>query len=216
VSDLATLFYLFLLNLTLVCAHSLHRWGKERGFQQLGPGLHLVAGGISRLVCWEVARESNVVGGLGPGRLGGVAILSAVPGVMSGVGSAALETAVVVLQVLSFAVGEAGKAWAVLLMLLIVELGCHGVDSDSERLDRGHKSASGGVDTNVIDFHCHWVEGRGRGWCRSLRAHTIHSLGEHAFGSSPGAESIDVIKPFGLGAHVEKGVVGVRYLIGLE
>lgn len=96
--ELAT-FLFFLLNLTLVCEHSLHRWGKERGFQQLGPGLHLVAGGISRLVCWEIARVSNVVDGLGPGRSGSVAVFPTVPGVMSGIGSAALETAVVVLQV---------------------------------------------------------------------------------------------------------------------
>jgi hypothetical protein len=135
---------------------------------------------------------------------------------MSGIGSAAFETAVVFIQVFSFFISEAGKAWAVLLLLLVVELGCHSVDSDSEGLDRGHECAGGGVDTDVVDFHCHWVESGGWGWGRSLRTHAIHRLGEHAFGSSSGSESINVVESFGFGAHIEKGVIGVRYLIGLE
>ena len=107
---------------------------------------------------------SNIVDGLGPGS-GSVAICPAVPGIMSGVGSAALETAVVVLQILSFVVGKASKAGAgLLLLLLVVELVCHGVDSDGEGLDRGHEGAGGGVDTDVIDLHCHWIEGGGGGW----------------------------------------------------
>ena len=69
-------------NLTLVCEHSLHRGGKERRLQQLGPG-YLVAGSISRLLRDGDALGSNVVD------------RSAIIGQVSCIDATAFETAIV-------------------------------------------------------------------------------------------------------------------------
>jgi hypothetical protein len=208
------LFFSFV-NLTLEFEHSLHHWGKERRFQQLGPGLHLVAGGISRLASRGVTRVRNIIDGLG--RLRGGTGSAAIPREMASIGAATLEATIVVLEVCSFCRGKWCKTWAPML-LLVVELGCNGVDSHGKGLDLGHKGAGGGVDANVVDFHGHWIKSWGWSWdgVGGVRAHAIHSTREHTLCGSSGSKSIDVVEAFCFGTHVEESNVGVGYLVGTK
>lgn len=209
--------FLYFVNLTLECEHSLHHWGEERGFQQLGPGLHLVAGGISRPVGREITRVSNIVYGLGTRGTTGVAISAALPGVMTCVGATAFKATLVVFKIFSFLGGKWSERWSLLLLLGVD----HGVDGNGEGLDRCQEGASG-VDSDVVDLHCHWIVGGSWGWgwggvgVGGVRAHITHSTSKHALGSASGSETIDVVESFSLGTHFEKGDVGVGYLIGSQ
>jgi hypothetical protein len=79
---------------------------------------------------------------------------------MASIGAATLKGAIVVLKVCSFCRGKWCKIWA-LMLLLVVELGCHSIDSNGKGLDLEHKGAGGGVDAIVVDFHGHWVKSWG-------------------------------------------------------
>lgn len=69
------------------CEHSLHHEGKERGFQQLGPGLHLVAGGVSRLVGSSWGTYINIIES--------ATISATIAGIVAGIVAAAPEASVI-------------------------------------------------------------------------------------------------------------------------
>lgn len=113
--------------------HSLYHEGKERGFQQLGPGLHLVAGSISRLVSGS-ARSSYVVDRVVLTRV--VLVSATVAGKVASIKASALEASIVGLDIDSLLRGERGDASLLLLLCSLrgVESAGHGVNSKSKGL----------------------------------------------------------------------------------